>query len=44
MALAWSLDIRSMPTAEVTLCTFLLLVSVAYISATEATTARSTRW
>lgn len=32
-----------MSMAEVTLCTFLVLVPVAYISATAATTARSTR-
>ena len=39
MALTWSPDILS-----ATLCTFLVLGPVACISATAATTARSTRW
>ena len=43
MALTWSLDILSMPMAAAALCTFLVLVPVAYTSATAATTARSTR-
>ena len=44
MALTWSLDSLSMPMAAATFWTFLVLVPVAYISATAATTARSTRW
>lgn len=43
MALTRSLDILSMPMAAATLCTFLVLVPVAHVSATAATTARSTR-
>ncbi len=33
-----------MPIFSAILCTFLVLVPVAYISATAATSARSTRW
>lgn len=44
MAPTCSPDILSMPMADATLCTFLVLVPVACISATAATTARSTRW
>lgn len=44
MALTWSFESRSMPMACAALCTFLVLVPVAYISATAATTALSTRW
>lgn len=44
MALTWSFGILSMPMAAATLCTFLVLVPVACISATAVTTARSTRW
>ena len=44
MALTWSFDRRSMPIAAATLATLRVLVPVAYISATAATTARSTRW
>ena len=44
MALTWSLDSLSMPIAAATLATLRVLVPVAYISLTAATTARSTRW
>lgn len=44
MALTWSFDSRSMPIAAATLCTFLVLVPVAYISLTAATIALSTLW
>ena len=44
MALTCSFDRRSMPIAAATLATLRVLVPVAYISLTAATTARSTRW
>ena len=44
MALTRSLPSLSMPIFSAILCTFLVLVPVAYISATAATSARSTRW
>ena len=44
MALTWSLDSLSMPIAAATLATLRVLVPVAHISLTAATTARSTRW
>ena len=44
MALTWSLDSLSMPIAAATLATLRVLVPVAHVSLTAATTARSTRW
>ena len=44
MALTWSFESLSIPLAAATFWTVLVLGPVAYISATAATTARSTRW
>lgn len=44
MALTWSFESRSTPMAWATFWTFLVLVPVAYISATAATIALSTLW
>ena len=44
IALTWSFDNLEMPSFSATRCTLRVDVPVAYISATAATTARSTRW
>ena len=44
MALTWSLESLSTPSFSAIFWTFLVLVPVAYISATAATSARSTLW
>jgi hypothetical protein len=44
MALTWSFESLETPIFSATLCTLRVLVPVAYISATAATRARSTRW
>lgn len=43
MALTWSFESLETPIFSATLCTLRVLVPVAYISATAATRARSTR-
>ena len=44
MALTWSFESLATPIFSATLATFLVLVPVAYISATQPASARSTRW
>ena len=44
MTLAWSLESLDIPFFSAMRCTFRVLVPVAYISTTAATSARSTRW
>lgn len=44
MALTWSFESLETPIFSATLCALRVLVPVAYISATAATSARSTRW
>lgn len=44
VALTWSLESLSTPSLSAIRCTFLVLVPMAYISSTAATSALSTRW